>query len=412
MAPQRDPVLDAAPGRWRGVGGAIRLAAILDAAMAAAIGMPFNVEAVASRFGGSNGDYGTLAAIELLAVAAGSLAGARLAACGPRPIALGAMLLVLLANIVATMAGSIGALMAIRLAAGLGGGVVIAVVMFAAGRSDRPHIVFGILNSSVGVLGIVISFALSRLVAAHDILGAYGTYAALALLSLPAIATLSVGRSTGETESVAGGPLGLWRWVPLLGIGIVFLGHSALAVFIVRIGVGTGVAMATLGYVFVAISGLSVLLPMISAVYGVRMAPLPLVAGLLGLLAVAANVMANAGDLAVFALGCTVYAVLPTAMMPVVLTTFARRDPSGRLTGTHPAFVTFGGAVAPLISGRIVDLGGYGAVAWMSSLCFLLGGTLLAGTLRSPASEARPEEAPGPIPAPGAGFGERSPDIQ
>jgi MFS family permease len=370
-------------GRWRAAAPVLFLCVVMVAAIAASIGMAFNIEAVAKRFGGTNAAYGTLATVELLSVAAGTLLGSRLAGrLGPRLLALAGMALAAAANGAGILAVSIDQLMAVRVAAGLGSGGVIAVVMFMAGRSARPNVLFGALNSSVGVLGILLSLSLPRLVASHDVTGAYGLYAALAVLALAVIPTLP-GRAAPAAEDPGrkAPSLGLGQWPPLLGLGVIFLGHSALAIFIVRIGVGTGTPLATLTYVFVAISALSVVLPILSGLYGVRL-PAVLFAGtVLAVLAAAANVMANAHGLPGFIVGCALYATLPTALLPVVLTAFARRDPSGRLAAANPAFITVGGAVAPFISGRIIDMGGYPLVAWMSTGWFALGGVLLAGTL-------------------------------
>lgn len=372
-----------APSRWRGTAPILFLCIIMVGGMAASIGMAFNIEAIAKRFGGSNAAYGTLATIELLSIAAGTLLGSRLAGViGARMLAFAGMGLAVAANAVSILAPSIDVLMAVRALAGLGSGSVIAVVMFMAGRSDRPNVLFGALNSSVGVLGILLSTTLPGLVANWNITGAYGLYAVLAALALLFIPSLP-----GKAAPVAGAPgakapsLGLMQWLPLVGLGVVFLGHSALAIFIVRIGVGTGTPLATLTYVFVGISALSVVLPMLSGIYGVRLPAVMFAGVVLALLAISANIMANAHDLTTFIVGCGLYAVLPTALMPVVLTAFARFDPSGRMAAANPAFITVGGAVAPFISGRVIDIGGYPLVAWMSTGCFMFGAVLLASTL-------------------------------
>jgi MFS family permease len=377
----------------RGIAPILFLCVIMLGGMAASIGMAFNIEAVAKRFGGSNAAYGTLATVELLSIAAGTLLGSRLAGLtGPRLLALAGMGLAAAANAASILAPSIDVLMAVRVLAGLGSGSVIAVVMFMAGRSDRPNVLFGALNSSVGVLGILLSTTLPVLVATHDITGAYGLYTGLAVLALLFAPTLPGKAAPVDGEAGAKAPsLGPAQWLPLLGMGVIFLGHSALAIFIVRIGVGTGTPLATLTYVFVGISLLSVALPMLSGIYGVRLPAVMFTGVVLALLAASANVMASAHDLTTFILGCGFYAVLPTALMPVVLTAFARIDPSGRLAAANPAFLTVGGAVAPFISGRVIDIGGYPLVAWMSTGCFLLGGVLLASTLRAADRSRRAE---------------------
>jgi len=91
---------------------------------------------------------------------------------------------------------------------------------------------------------------------------------------------------------------------------------------------------------------------------------------------------ANADTPMEFFIAGPVFAMLPMAMMPIVLGVLARIDQSGRLTGSHPAFVLIGGAVAPFVGGAISDLGGFQVNGWFAVGCIVLGAALLVDAIR------------------------------
>jgi type IV secretory pathway TrbD component len=80
-------------------------------------------------------------------------------------------------------------------------------------------------------------------------------------------------------------------------------------------------------------------------------------------------------------------------MIPIALGVLARIDRSGRLTGSHPAFVTLGGALAPIAGGALRDWsGGFGLTGWFVVGMLVIGALLLvravlaADASRSPSS--------------------------
>ena len=50
----------------------------------------------------------------------------------------------------------------------------------------------------------------------------------------------------------------------------------------------------------------------------------------------------------------------------------ANLDPTGRLAAAHPAFVTMGGAIGPMIMGYISDYGGFSLVGWVAMIIILI----------------------------------------
>jgi fucose permease len=57
---------------------------------------------------------------------------------------------------------------------------------------------------------------------------------------------------------------------------------------------------------------------------------------------------------------------------PFFLGGMANLDPSGRIAAAHPAFVTMGGAIGPMIMGYISDYGGFSLVGWVAMLTILI----------------------------------------
>jgi fucose permease len=75
--------------------------------------------------------------------------------------------------------------------------------------------------------------------------------------------------------------------------------------------------------------------------------------------------------------------------MPIYLGALARLDPSGALTGAHPAFVLIGGAVAPFVGGALSDLGGFKVNGWFVVACVIVGAVLGYPALRQADNQRR-----------------------
>ena len=46
--------------------------------------------------------------------------------------------------------------------------------------------------------------------------------------------------------------------------------------------------------------------------------------------------------------------------------------PTGRLAAAHPAFVTMGGAIGPMVMGYISDFGGFSLVGWFAMVIIVI----------------------------------------
>ena len=50
----------------------------------------------------------------------------------------------------------------------------------------------------------------------------------------------------------------------------------------------------------------------------------------------------------------------------------ANLDSTGRLAAAHPAFVTMGGAIGPMVMGYISDFGGFSLVGWVAMIIIII----------------------------------------
>jgi predicted MFS family arabinose efflux permease len=369
----------------------VALTALMILAFTGSLGLPFNIDAIAKSFGVGNSEAGLVVSFEMLAIAIGTLAIGAVARGAParRIYALGILVIVLL-NLLCMMVTNLWLLTALRVPVGFCLGAIVATVMATAARSDRPESTFGIINASVGAMGIVIGVVLPQALLLHDWLplptqlaGLYLVYAVFAAAAGLVLAAVPVAPPIEVVPGAA--PAARFpprRWLGLLGLGVLFFGHGVLGVFIVNLGSGIGMAMQHIGYVLSAGAVLGVAVPLLAGQYGVRVPAAWWVTTLAVLIVAFAFLVATAGTPTLFALAVPLYGVLPMALIPVFLGALARVDTTGRLAGAHPAFVLVGGAVAPFVGGALSDAGGFIANAAAVAACAAVGAVLMWGDLR------------------------------
>jgi DHA1 family inner membrane transport protein len=369
------------------------LTGVLLLAFSASLGMPFNIDAIALSFGVTNTTAGLVASVEMAAIAAGNLTFARLAArLSAQHIYIAGVIAVVSLNLLSIIAPTTDWLLLCRAPAGFALGAVVATVMTTAGRSHKPESTFGIINSMVGVMGIFIAFVLPRALELHLVLpditgwsevdGLYLVYALcsiFAFLFIPGTPRTAPVELTGKTGDR---PKLMIGWLGLVGLGIIFLGHAALALFIVKIGRAVPLSPEKIGYVFMAGSLVGVGLPLLAGYIGTRMNALAPVAMILLVVIVSAILLAAADTPIKFFIFAPLFAILPVAIMPIFLGCLSRVDPTGSLAGSHAAFVLIGGATAPFAGGALSDLGGFILNGWFVVGCVLVGGMLIYPVIR------------------------------
>ena len=372
----------------------VSLTALMILAFAASLGMAFNVDAIAVSFAASNTLAGFVASSEMASIALGSLIFAGLAPrMNPRTIYVVGVTAIVTLNLISILMPGVNWLFLCRAPAGFALGAVVATTMAIAGRSDKPEMTFGVINASVGLMGIVIAYVLPRSLRIHElgsltyvgseIDGLYLTYALMSVCAFVCLRTLPVVPPLVASHADAPVPaVPRSGWLALVGMGLIFFGHGTLALFLVTIGRAVPLTPEVIGYVFMAGGVVGIVAPLVAGYVGGRYAATGPIFGILVVLALFAVLLANADTPMKFYVAGPVFAMLPIAMMPIALGALARIDQSGRLTGSHPAFVLIGGAVAPFVGGAISDIGGFAASGWFAVGCIALGAALMFGAVR------------------------------
>lgn len=371
----------------------LSLTGVLLLAFSASLGMPFNIDAIALSFDVTNTTAGLVASVEMAAIAAGNLTFARLATrLSAQHVYIAGVFAVVSLNLLSILAPTTDWLLLCRAPAGFALGAVVATVMTTAGRSHQPESTFGVINSMVGVMGIFIAFVLPRALELHLVLpgingwsevdGLYLVYAMcsiFAFLFIPGTPRTATFASKSDAEDR---PKLMIGWLGLVGLGLIFLGHGTLGLFIVKIGRAVPLIPEEIGFVFMAGSLVGVGLPLLAGYVGTRMNALAPVAMILVVLIVSANMLATADTPVKFFIMAPLFAILPVAIMPIFLGCLARVDPTGSLAGSHAAFVLIGGATAPFVGGALSDLGGFTLNGWFVVGCVLVGGMFIYPVIR------------------------------
>ena len=74
----------------------------------------------------------------------------------------------------------------------------------------------------------------------------------------------------------------------------------------------------------------------------------------------------------IFYIFLPIFGLLPIMWTPFFLGGMANLDSTGRLAAAHPAFVTMGGAIGPMVMGYISDFGGFSLVGWVSMVIIVI----------------------------------------
>lgn len=374
----------------------LALTALMLLSFSALIAMPFNISGIVGSFDISNAAAGLVATVEMASVALSSLLFSQLAPrLKPRTVYTVALSVIVIMNLATILAPGVGVLYVTRACAGVAAGAVVATVMSIAGRSTTPETTFGVINSCVGVMGMMLALLLPQALKLHAISGEvamrpadglYLVYLGFGLLAMifirlaPAPPPIAAARPDAPPAS----PLPLHGWLALLGLGILFFGHALLAVFIVEVGLGVPLTAEVIGVVFLFGSAFGVVAPLAAGWLGTRFRAAIPVTVILVAIVVFGLLLASASTPLQFYVAGPFYAMMPIALMPFTLGALSRVDPTGRLAGAHPAFVMLGGAAAPLSGGAIRDFSGdFIANGWGMVICVVIGAALISRTVLS-----------------------------
>ena len=358
----------------------IGLIGILLCAFSAPLIMPLNIIAISERFiEATNGQIGTIATFETLSISIASIVLSRIVnRLDRKKIFITSAILVIFGNILTILAPSLNYVILARIISGLGSGAIVATVVATIARGSNAQMTFALLNSGVGVMGVLLPFCLPIIIASNGMNGAYSFHLFISLFIFLFISLLALSSESENKQNTISSYKGYAGWASMLGTSLIFLGHAGIFAFSAKIGATLGISVIQVGYVFMAGGLLTIFGPLLAGFIGQRFGSLAPCLILITILLVTGIILANVKSALIFFIAVPLCGMIPMILTPFFLGGMAKLDPSGSLAAAHPAFSTMGGAAGPVVMGYTIDMAGFTSIGWVLILMVLIGTPLIS----------------------------------
>ena len=352
----------------------IGLIGLLLSAFSAPFTMAFLIGAVADEFVNSTrGEIGTIATLELFSISLVSIIISRNThRINKRLVFIFAAIIVAIGHTLTIYASDLNMVFLSRIIAGIGSGAIVATIMATIARAQNAQMTFALLNSGVGAAGVLLSLVVPRIIASSGMDGAYFVHLIFSLLAFLFILIIPFSESSSQEDIVKGQYKGKAGWIAMFGVAFAFLAHGGLLTFGERIGAGLSISTISMGNAFAIGGVLTIIGPLIAGFIGTRFGSMKPRIFFLVLMIIGAFFVANAWNPAIFFVVIPIFGLLPIMWTPFFLGGMANLDSTGRLAAAHPAFVTMGGAIGPMVMGYISDYGGFSLVGWFAMAMILI----------------------------------------
>ena len=358
----------------------IGLIGLLLCAFSAPLIMPLNIIAISERFvDATNGQIGAIATFETLSISVASIILSRIVnSLDRKRIFFTASILVILGNILTIFSSSLGFLIFSRIIAGIGSGAIVATVVATIARGSNAQMTFALLNSGVGVMGILLPFFLPIIIASNGMNGAYSFHLLISLFTFLFISFITLINNSDDNQNSTSSYKGYAGWSSMIGTSLIFLGHAGIFAFSARIGASLNISVVQVGYVFMAGGLLTIFGPLLAGFIGQRFGSLLPCLFLIVVLLITGIILANVTSALVFFIVVPLCGMIPMILTPFFLGGIAKLDPTGSLAAAHPAFSTMGGAAGPVIMGYTIDMAGFTSIGWVLIIMVIIGTPLIS----------------------------------
>ena len=358
----------------------IGLIGLLLCAFSAPLIMPLNIIAISERFvDATNGQIGAIATFETLSISVASIILSRIVnSLDRKRIFFTASILVILGNILTIFSSSLGFLIFSRIIAGIGSGAIVATVVATIARGSNAQMTFALLNSGVGVMGILLPFFLPIIIASNGMNGAYSFHLFISLFTFLFISFITLINNSDDNQNSTSSYKGYAGWSSMIGTSLIFLGHAGIFAFSARIGASLNISVVQVGYVFMAGGLLTIFGPLLAGFIGQRFGSLLPCLFLIVVLLITGIILANVTSALVFFIVVPLCGMIPMILTPFFLGGMAKLDPTGSLAAAHPAFSTMGGAAGPVIMGYTIDMAGFTSIGWVLIIMVIIGTPLIS----------------------------------
>lgn len=319
---------------------------------------------------------GVVLASVLLAPRFARLHGRVVAACGFGAAAV--------AFAAASRSGDFGTLAALHAIAGVATGAALSVTHGTIGRSARPHRLYAIVGTALGVFALLFVVATPQIMAAAGAPALFVVFAAVmavaalaAMVGFPTLPVAVAGAPATPAAAPTRAPISAAVWFGIAGIACMTVVQAMTFSFLERVGSDLGFERQAINGVLIAL-GLVNLLP--AALAGLLeqrwRARSVLLAGPV-LQALLAMTIMTATGFVPYAMAASVFAAVMIFTHTFAFGLLANLEPSGRALSATPAMLMLGSAIGPVLGGTLLKNFGYGslglaaaAIAVVAVFCF------------------------------------------
>ena len=310
---------------------------------------------------------GMILSIELILMGIAAICLAtRMSHIDARVACLTGAVILLLGHGVASLADSLGEVIAWRSIAGIGAGAVLAAVNATIAGAPNPPRLYGLALVAPPLIGSIIAFLMSRAIALFAHTGAYGVLALFTLIVVPVLVAFPDYRK----EAMSARPAPLENHGPgialLLATFITGTSMMAYFAFLERLGVRLDLPIERIGNIFTAV--------VISGAIGAGIAGalekrlglrIPLIGGVVLHLAAILMVI-HVEAMPAYVAGALIESITLVFLLTFLLTVSALLDPLGRWAAATGGAFSLSLGAGPYLGGVLIETAGFEAVSLLN----------------------------------------------
>lgn len=247
--------------------------------------------------------------------------------------------------------------------AGVATGAALSVTHGAIGRSVRPHRLFALVGTALGIFAIVFYATAPSMLAQAGGQVLFQVFAVV--MGVAAIVALLFFPQVDGAEAPARQPASMPRavWFGVVGLGCMGLVQAMTFSFLERVGNERGFGLAAVTSVLVALGIVNLFPAPLAALLEKRWSARSVMLAGPALQALLVAVIMSSGVFAPYAVAASVFAAVMIFTHTFAFGLMARLEPTGRVLAATPAMMMTGAAIGPILGGTLVKAFGYGSLA-------------------------------------------------
>lgn len=333
------------------------------------VALPVWVGTLIARYGFDPQQAGGLVTLFLVSAVASSVVVAPRFARLPRRLLATAMFgLAAALFFLCSRVTGFSALAVLHALAGFTVGVALSITHGTAGRTSNPHRLFGLMQTALGVFGVIFMATAPQAIQAA---GGSALFVVFAGVMLVAFIVCAVRFPDIQPDAVRvdqpAAPSTPWPkqvWYGVFGISCMTLTQAMVFSFVERMGADRGFAAGQVQTVLVVLGLVNLIPGILAAILQRRLDARKVVLAGAALQGVLACVLALTVNFAPYAGAGAVFVSVLIFTHVFAFGLLSALDPSGRVVAATPAMLMVGSAIGPILGGTLVQMAGYPALGF------------------------------------------------